>query len=118
LDERAHLQSLIFPGFVTATDASQLANLPRYLHAIRQRLTDAPANPARDAERRAVVALVEQDLAELRARTGERTDPQALDQVRWLIEELRVSLFAQRLGTAQPVSVKRIHAAMDDLDPR
>jgi ATP-dependent helicase HrpA len=118
VDERAHLQSLIFPGFVTATDASQLANLPRYLQAIRQRLADAPTNPARDAERRAVVALVERDLAELRARTGDRTDPQSLDLVRWLIEELRVSLFAQRLGTAQPVSVKRIHAAMDDLDPR
>jgi ATP-dependent helicase HrpA len=117
-DERAHLVTLIFPDFVTATDAAQLGHLPRYLRAITQRLLDAPANPVRDAERQAVVDLVTRDFNELRSRQPGAEHGPALDAIRWMIEELRVSLFAQRLGTAQTVSVKRIHHAMDAIDPR
>jgi ATP-dependent helicase HrpA len=118
--ETAHLAELIHPGFVTGTPSGQLDRLPRYLQAIRYRLHDGAANPGRDAERQAVVDLVSRDLAELRGRLGEDAEVHvdALDRIRWMIEELRVSLFAQHLKTAYPVSVPRIHAAMDALDPR
>ncbi|MDQ1691481.1 MAG: ATP-dependent helicase HrpA, partial [Pseudonocardiales bacterium] len=119
--ERAHLDSLVFNGFVSQTDPGQLAELPRYLQGIRIRLADAATNAARDAERRAAVDLVQRDLAELthRLATGPGdSDDAALDALRWLLEEFRISVFAQRLGTARPVSIKRIHAAMDELDPR
>ncbi|MCW2524666.1 MAG: hrpA [Frankiales bacterium] len=119
--ERAHLATLIFGDFVTATDARQLRELPRYLRAIEQRLTDVVSAADRDSERQQVVDLVERDFGELAerlaAKSGGEPEP-ALDGIRWMIEELRVSLFAQRLGTAYPVSVKRIHSAMDALDPR
>jgi ATP-dependent helicase HrpA len=113
-EEREHLQRLVFPGFVTATDARQLVHLPRFIEAIALRLSDAATNLARDSERAVAIHVVERDFEELRTRLGESP---TLDQVRWLIEELRVSQFAQRLGTAQPVSVKRIQRAMDELDP-
>ncbi|HEV2887701.1 MAG TPA: ATP-dependent RNA helicase HrpA [Jatrophihabitans sp.] len=117
-DVRAQLDGLIYPGFVTDTGASQLPQLPRYLRAMVQRLADAPGNLARDRDRQAQVEVVLADFnqlrAELRARLG--TDPAGLTDLRWMIEELRVSLFAQRLGTAHPVSVPRIQSAMDALE--
>ena len=117
-DVRAHLDSLIYPGFVTDTGATQLPQLRRYLRAMLQRLTDAPGNLARDRDRQAQVEVVLRDLdqfgAELRAKVGE--DVPGLAQLRWMVEELRVSLFAQKLGTAYPVSIPRIHSAMDALE--
>ncbi|MDQ1743139.1 MAG: ATP-dependent helicase HrpA, partial [Pseudonocardiales bacterium] len=111
---RAHFDSLIHPGFVTDTGAAQLPQLPRYLQAMAHRLTDAPGNLARDRDRQAQVQVVLADLAELRAKLG--ADADGLAGLRWMIEELRVSLFAQRLGTAHPVSVPRIQAAMDAVE--
>ncbi|UQX90159.1 ATP-dependent RNA helicase HrpA [Jatrophihabitans telluris] len=116
--EQAHLARLIYPAFVSRTPAPQLSELPRYLKAIQQRLIAARVNAARDAERQAVVDVVERDFAELVERAGPQVGPEALEEIRWMIEQLRVSLFAQQLGTSGPVSVKRIHAAMDRLDPR
>ena len=116
-DEASHLAELVYPGFVTATDSNQLRQLPRYLKAMRCRLDDAPTNSIRDAERQAVVDLVRRDLAELMSRSPD-AEPTALARIRWMIEELRVSVFAQHLKTAYPISVTRIHAAMDALDPR
>jgi ATP-dependent helicase HrpA len=113
-DVRAQLDSLVYPGFVTDTGAAQLPHLRRYLRAMAQRLTDAPGNLARDRDRQAQVEVVLRDLAELRAKLGE--DVAGLAELRWMIEELRVSLFAQKLGTAYPVSVPRIHSAMDALE--
>jgi len=111
------LSELVYPGFVTGTPAAQLPQLRRYLQALSQRLDDAATNPSRDRERQAQVAVVVADLAELRRRLGDdSSDP--VDDIRWMIEELRVSLFAQKLGTAYPISVPRIHKAMDALDPR
>jgi ATP-dependent helicase HrpA len=118
-DVRTQLDSLIYPGFVTDTGADQLPHLRRYLRAMVQRLTDAPGNLARDRDRQAQVEVVLRDLAELRARIGGAeagADVPGLAELRWMIEELRVSLFAQKLGTAYPVSVPRIHSAMDALE--
>jgi ATP-dependent helicase HrpA len=117
-DEREHLVRLVHPGFVTATESDQLVHLPRYLAAVLQRLADAPHNRARDAERQAQVAAVRAELVDLAAELGTPVrDTPALRVIYWMIEELRVSLFAQRLGTPYPVSVKRIRAAMDSVEP-
>jgi len=113
-----HLRSLVYPGFVLETPAAQLPNLRRYLRALRQRIEDVPTALAKDRERAAQVATVEQDLDELSARPVAQGEPEAVGAIRWMIEELRVSLFAQKLGTAHPVSVARIHKAMDAIDPR
>jgi ATP-dependent helicase HrpA len=84
-----------------------------------ERATAAATNPSRDRQRQSLVAVVLADLADLQraADLAGRHDPDRLDEIRWMIEELRVSVFAQRLGTAHPVSVARIQAAMDALDP-
>jgi ATP-dependent helicase HrpA len=113
----AQLRELVYAGFVTGTPAAQLPHLRRYLHAMSQRLDDATSNPSRDRERQAQVDVVVADLADLQSRLGDN-ESDALEDIRWMIEELRVSLFAQKLGTAQTVSVPRIHKAMDALDPR
>ena len=108
---------LVHPGFVTATGWERLPDLARYLQAIEQRLEKLPHNRQRDREWTAQVHEVRDRYRELaeRQRAGNAggTDGQALARIGWMIEELRVSLFAQQLGTAHPVSPKRIHKAMD-----
>ena len=98
------------------TGLRRLPDLARYLRAISRRLDTAAADPGRDAERMAVVREVteayQETVADLPA--ARRSDPD-VQAVRWMIEELRVSLFAQLLGTSGPVSEKRIHAALDRL---
>jgi ATP-dependent helicase HrpA len=105
----------LFPrGFVTATPAAQLAHYPRYLKAIALRLDKLKADPARDAQRQAEIAALQVPyLRELAARKG-RADAR-LDEFRWLLEELRVSAFAQELRTPMPVSVKRLQKFWDAL---
>ncbi len=91
-----------------------MLHLPRYLKAIALRLDKAKADPARDAARMAELRPLEQRylrrLAELKGAADAR-----LDAYRWLLEELRVSLFAQELRTPQPVSVKRLDKAWQQL---
>ncbi|HET7476042.1 MAG TPA: ATP-dependent RNA helicase HrpA [Dermatophilaceae bacterium] len=117
-DMRAQLGGLVPAGFVTATGYDRLRHLDRYLRGILARCEKAPSDPRRDAERQAVVERVQQDVAALVAslrplrRTGE--DVAAL---RWMVEELRVSLFAQTLGTAHPVSQQRIARAIHAVAP-
>jgi len=105
----------LFPrGFVAATPAAQLAHYPRYLKAIVLRLDKLKVEPARDAQRMAeIMALQTPYLREVAARKGK---PDArLDEFRWLLEELRVSLYAQELRTPMPVSAKRLQKVWDAL---
>jgi ATP-dependent helicase HrpA len=112
-DIRGQVSALVYPGFVTDTGAERLPDLVRYLKAVRSRLDKLPANPARDRQVMSQVAEVREAYQELVAELGaDRDDVRA---VRWMIEELRVSLFAQHLGTAHPVSAKRIYRAIDHL---
>ncbi len=115
-DMRAQLAGLIHPGFVAQAGPQRLPDLLRYLRGMNRRLDKAPADTGRDAERMATVHRVtdayQRTLAGLAA--AGRAGPGAQD-VRWLIEELRISLFAQVLGTAVPVSEQRISAALDRL---
>jgi ATP-dependent helicase HrpA len=112
-DVREHLGRLIRPGFVTATGWHRLPDLPRYLRAVRIRLDKLPENPGRDRQLTFQVHQVEQEYEALLNRLPPaRRDEEAVRQIRWLLEELRVSLFAQQLGTRVPVSDKRIRKAM------
>jgi ATP-dependent RNA helicase HrpA len=112
-DARAQFARLIYPGFVSETGLRRLPDLTRYLRAISRRLDTVAEDPARDAGRMATVRRVtdafRQAVGELPAWRRSGADVRA---VRWMIEELRVSLFAQVLGTSGPVSEKRILAAV------
>jgi ATP-dependent helicase HrpA len=115
-DMRAQLSGLIYPGFIAQTGSKRLPDLARYLTAITRRLEKAPADPRRDADRMAVVHRVTD--AYQRASGGlAATGRGGADArtVRWMIEELRVSLFAQTLGTPGPVSEQRIRKALEQL---
>lgn len=107
---RLRLQTLLAPGFATRTPWAQWPRLPIYLKAMTLRLEKYSSNPARDAAREA-------DIQELEQMWQEKTDSlikqglpisDCLAAFKWMIEELRVSLFAQELKTPYPVSVKRL----------
>ena len=106
-DIAAQLQRLMPKRFVASTPYPQLQHFPRYLKGITLRLDKLKVDPARDAQRLAELRPLDQRhtrrLAELKG-----THDARLDEFRWLLEELRISLFAQELRTPQPVSVKRL----------
>ncbi|MGH8869645.1 MAG: ATP-dependent RNA helicase HrpA [Actinomycetes bacterium] len=109
---------LVHPGFVAATGERRLPDVLRYLRGVSRRLDVLPDNPARDLQRTRVVAEVAEEYCDwLDTLSPTRRATDEVKAVRWMIEELRVSLFAQRLGTAHPVSEKRIRAAMDAATP-
>jgi len=118
-DMRTQHDGLLHPGFVAATGAARLPDLPRYLRGIARRLERLPADPVRDGSRMATVTQVSREFAQFRAALpiARRSDEDVV-AIRWMIEELRVSLFAQALGTAAPVSEKRILRAMDAAEAR
>jgi ATP-dependent helicase HrpA len=113
-DIAAQLQRLLPKRFVAQTDWAAMQHLPRYLKAIVLRLDKLRADPARDAARLAELRPLEQRwlrrVAELKGQPHAR-----LDEYRWLLEELRVSLFAQELRTPQPVSMKRLDKAWQQI---
>ena len=112
-DAREHLARLVFDGFVTVTGRARLPHLVRYLRALQHRVTVLPNDPLRDAAGMLRVHPVEDEYAKVAARhVDDAAAADALDEVRWMLEELRVSVFAQRLGTPQPVSEKRILRAL------
>jgi len=116
-DMRAQLRSLLYAGFVADTGFSRLRHLERYLRGILVRCDRAPGQVARDAEHLDTVARVQAEYDGLVASLppARRADAD-VRELRWMIEELRVSLFAQTLGTERPVSEKRIYRAMDEVE--
>ncbi|WP_219467053.1 ATP-dependent RNA helicase HrpA [Nonomuraea rhizosphaerae] len=117
-DIRDQLGKLVYAGFATATGSRRLPDVLRYLRAIERRLTKLPEEPWRDQEWMDRVHKVEDAYEDVLARLhpARRTDPDVVE-IRWMIEELRVSFFAQTLGTPTPVSEKRIAKAMEKLTP-
>jgi ATP-dependent helicase HrpA len=115
-DIRQQLKGLVHPGFVTETGWRQLHHLPRYLRGIAHRLDRLGGTLPRDRQLTAQLHEIEQEYRELRAESpvGGPAD-EGLREIRWMIEELRINFFAQALGTAYPVSDKRIYKAMDQL---
>ncbi|MFD0397189.1 ATP-dependent RNA helicase HrpA [Kitasatospora sp. NPDC127121] len=113
-DIRLHLASLVHPGFVTDTGWQRLPDLKRYLLAVDRRLEALPNHPQRDAQQLLKVQQVQREYGELLAAVPAGRQPSAeVLAIRWMIEELRVSFFAQSLGTPSPVSEKRITKAME-----
>jgi ATP-dependent helicase HrpA len=115
-DLRDQLDALVFRGFFQQIPYVRLMQYPRYLKAAEQRLDKLAHAPGRDREQMTVMAELHERWRErtAAARKAGREDAR-LDEIRWLLEELRVSLFAQTLGTAGPVSVKRIEARWREL---
>jgi len=113
-DVEQQLGRLFARRFIVTTPASALAHYPRYLKAIGARLDKLKSDPARDAARMSEIAVLQTPyLRELAARKG--VADARLDEFRWLLEELRVSLFAQELRTPIPVSVKRLQKVWDSV---
>jgi ATP-dependent helicase HrpA len=113
-DARSQLDALVYPGFVAASGLEHLRRIPVYLAALIHRVSKLPENPGRDRAWMNDVQLA----TERYIRAGGSlplkpdSDPR-LVKVRWMIEELRVSLFAQHLATTGPVSLQRITKALE-----
>ncbi|MDP9417866.1 MAG: DUF3418 domain-containing protein, partial [Actinomycetota bacterium] len=113
---REHVGSLVYNGFISVTGAAKLPDLVRYLQADERRLDKLVAGPGRDRQLMAQFEQVRREYDEfVRDLPAPRRDAPEVRQIRWMIEELRVSLFAQQLGTPYPVSDKRIYRTMDSL---
>jgi ATP-dependent helicase HrpA len=112
-DARTQLSGLVRPGFITETGYEQLGQLPRYLRALSYRLDKMADEPYRDQANLAKIQQLESEYEAAMARVPRGRRPGAeLRQARWMLEELRVSLFAQQIGTAYPVSEKRVRKAL------
>jgi ATP-dependent helicase HrpA len=117
-DVREQLAALMPPGFVTRTGLRRLPDLMRYLVAVDRRLQQMPTGVQRDTTRMAKVHEMQDEYAWLLEQMPQgRPVPREVLDIRWMIEELRVSYFAHALGTAQPVSDKRIVKAIDAAAP-
>ncbi|MEZ5110956.1 MAG: ATP-dependent RNA helicase HrpA [Microbacteriaceae bacterium] len=112
-DVRSQLAGLVHPRFVSRTGVARLPHLLRYLNAVVARLEGLADNPARDRQR---MTEYERAAALFTAAGGAIPLPEeatpTLERARWLLEELRVSVFAQQLGTPEPVSVQRVAKAL------
>ena len=112
-DIKTQLTALLHPGFVSAAGIERLAHFPRYLEAMRDRLKTLASEPGKDRARMSEferMAKVFQDAGGVIPLPKDAAP--ALVETRWLLEEYRVSVFAQRLGTAQPVSPQRIQKVL------
>ncbi len=110
-DMQAQLQALVHKRFVADTDHAQLSHFPRYLKAMQIRIDKLRADPARDARLMADWQLAATPWQRA-LKAGSHGDPR-MDEYRWMLEELRVSLYAQELKTPMPVSVKRLQKVWD-----
>ncbi|WP_055712949.1 ATP-dependent RNA helicase HrpA [Streptomyces torulosus] len=117
-DVRGQLDALVKPGFVTETGLRRLPDLMRYLVAADRRLQQMPTSVQRDTSRMEKVHEMRDEYAWLLEQLPQgRPVPSSVLDIRWMIEELRVSYFAHALGTAYPVSDKRIVKAIDAAVP-
>ncbi|SDL23962.1 ATP-dependent RNA helicase HrpA [Streptomyces indicus] len=117
-DVRTQLDALVKPGFVTSAGLRRLPDLMRYLTAADRRLQQMPTAAQRDTARMEKVHEMQDEYAWLLEQLPQgRPVPQEVLEIRWMIEELRVSYFAHALGTAYPISDKRIVKAVDAAAP-
>ncbi len=111
-DERSHLSRLVYAEVVSGVGLERLGDIARYLRAIPVRLAAAVENPRRDRDHQGDVRAVESAFAELVQRNGMTPD---LEDLAWAIEELRVSLFAHKLGVVGKVSATRLQRRLSEL---
>lgn len=115
-DMREQLKFLLPENAITVHGMAHLRHLPRYVQAMRIRLDEMGIDPDKDADRQAEVDEAKAYLNNrLRNLPAGRAKTREVKDIYWMVEELRVSLFAQRLGTAHPVSLRRIQKAVDKL---
>jgi ATP-dependent helicase HrpA len=107
-DGRAQVRRLVRPGFVTATGLHRLDDVVRYLRGLDRRLDKLPDDPVRDQRRMLQVRLLEQQYTSLLERLGRGGVSADVIELGWMLEELRISEFAQVVGTKRPVSPQRI----------
>ena len=108
------LAALIGRGFIRRLPKENLKELPRYIKAASLRLTRLPNAWQADGERALQIELLAK---EWRTALHQNGPHEALDEFRWMLEELKVSLFAQELKTPYPVSVKRLQKRWDEIKP-
>ena len=111
-DIRDQISHLIYPGFVARTPPQRLNRLPVYFKAMLKRLDTLDSSPDRDRRRRAELLPVWENIKSLL----ENNPTPSVHNVRWLIEELRVSIFAQELGAIDKVSVGKIETLIEKID--
>jgi len=115
-DIKLQLDALLFPGFLTEINSDWLKQYPRYLSAISRRLEKIAGNPVKDRESRLKISNLWHDYIERSNKiNNQHCHSEQLDYYRWMIEEYRVSLFAQELKTLFPVSEKRLKKYWDDI---
>jgi len=113
-DCKAHLASLVYPGFASQIGEGRLEDWNRYIKGLSRRLEKLPIDPNKDRMHQLTIEKSIKEWEKARSKYPKGKVPEALDDARWMIEELRVSLFAQQLGTAYPISAKRITLFLDD----
>ncbi|MCG5077375.1 ATP-dependent RNA helicase HrpA [Paraburkholderia tagetis] len=113
-DMQAQVDALIGKRFILETPYAQLVHFPRYLKGVALRIDKLRADPARDARQAAEFLPLAQQYQRALSQRGGVFDPR-LAEFRWLLEELRISLFAQELRTPMPVSVKRLHKVWESM---
>jgi ATP-dependent helicase HrpA len=111
-DVRGQLDQLLRPGWIVSTGTRRLPDVARYVRGIERRLERLPDAPARDLDAMLRIQRLEREYAELHDALPPSRKPDAWP-IRWMLEELRISLFAQTLGTAQRISEKRVSREMD-----
>jgi ATP-dependent helicase HrpA len=115
-DIRQQLAGLAGPGYLAKAGLRRLPSVARYLRAIQRRLDKLADNPGRDAQLMAIIGGLADEYSDaLAALTPAARTTDDATEIRWMIEELRVSLFAQTLGTPVPVSERRVRSAIDRL---
>jgi len=108
-DIKQHLSSLVYSGFVSSIGTFRLDDWIRYIKGIQRRLEKLAIDPNKDRLHQLNIEKVSQSFTASLAKIPKgKPIPEELAQVRWMIEELRVSFFAQQLGTSMPISAKRI----------
>ncbi|MCU1396436.1 MAG: ATP-dependent helicase HrpA [Ilumatobacteraceae bacterium] len=117
-DAAAQLDRLVRPGFIAATGARRLVDLLRYVRGIGRRLDKLPESPSRDIQLARDVVTMERRYAAFVASLAPSQVTAEVVDAGWLLEELRISLFAQTLGTPAPVSIKRIEKVLQRLGER
>ncbi len=113
-DIKAQLDSLLFKGFVAKHGANKLDDIKRYLAALQKRLEKLPADPARDRLQMLEFQKAQDAYTQLLGKFSGKLLPPEVEAIRWMLEELKVSLHAQQLGTPYPISSKRIIQAVQE----
>ena len=111
----SHLHTLMFPKFITETPHRYLIHYPRYLEAIKYRLSKFQSSPGRDIEWQKHLDQYEQQIDAMLKSAVDKNHIDLLIELRWSLEELRVSLWAQQLRTLYPISFKRIERRLTEI---